>query len=94
MYRWRGEQSRDNRIQLGSDEKIHTLHFNSPSLLHGRLYTDVQSRGSVDFAAVKVSDETDLAYEPATLWKFKNAAYDEGNRRARFDSGLIWVHGM
>lgn len=84
QFRWRGEETGEGEIQLGSDDKLCTIHFSSPNALKGMFvseYTDnVEFQGfkkeqSVGAGQKRKRNFTIMDVDDA--WKSRNEAeYD------------------
>ena len=75
-YRWRGEETGEGEIQLGSDEKLYSITFQSPNTLTGVFHSNYVS---AEFRAFK--EETgrpnEYAMDPGYLWSRRSeAAYE------------------
>ncbi len=83
-FRWRGEETGEGEIQLGSDEKLCSITFESPNALTGTFHSNYVD---AEFRGVKENSQGgSKAYgsDPGYLWSQKSEAAYERARVGRW----------
>lgn len=85
-YRWRGSETGEGEIQLGSDNHVESITFsNKGTELQGTIQTGFA--GSCDFTGVKVSSQTsDSRVDPEARWANNSREAHEYAAKARWGS--------